>query len=66
MPQNNHNLVTQSDDSQQIDLIDLIMQLWRGKWIVGAFIAISIVIAGIYVTTAKEKWTSSAIMILPT
>jgi len=64
MPQNN-NVVTNSDDSEQIDLIDLMMQLWRGKWLIGAFIAIAIVVAGIYVTFAKEKWTSSAIITQP-
>lgn len=64
MPQNN-NVVTNSDDSEQIDLIDLMMQLWRGKWLIGAFIAIAIVVAGIYVTFTKEKWTSSAIITQP-
>jgi len=65
MSQNNNNVVSHSNDPEQIDLIDLLMQLWRGKWVIGAFIAIAIVIAGIYVTFAKEKWTSSAIITQP-
>ncbi|MEE9684337.1 LPS O-antigen chain length determinant protein WzzB [Lelliottia amnigena] len=65
MSQNNNNVVVHSNDPEQIDLIDLMLQLWRGKWIIGAFIAISIVLAGIYVMTAKEKWTSTAIITHP-
>ncbi|AXF58571.1 LPS O-antigen chain length determinant protein WzzB [Leclercia sp. W6] len=62
---NNNNVVTRSSDSEQIDLIDLFVQLWRGKWIIAVFIAIAIVIAGIYLVFAKEKWTSTAIITQP-
>ncbi|MNZ83879.1 Chain length determinant protein [compost metagenome] len=65
MPQDNNNIVAQNNDSEQFDLIDLILQLWRGKLLICAFIAIAIVIAGIYVTTAKQKWTSTAIITQP-
>lgn len=41
------------------------LQLWRGKWVIGAFIAVFIVLAGVYITVAKEKWTSSAIIAQP-
>ena len=41
------------------------LQLWRGKWVIGAFIAVFIVLAGVYITVAKEKWPSSAIIAQP-
>lgn len=65
MTQNNNSLVTHSNDPEQIDLLDLVLQLWRGKWVIGAFIAVFIVLAGVYITIAKEKWTSSAIIAQP-
>ncbi|EQB9977700.1 LPS O-antigen chain length determinant protein WzzB [Enterobacter hormaechei] len=65
MTQNNNNLVTRSNDPEQIDLLDLVLQLWRGKWIIVAFIAVFIVLAVAYITVAKEKWTSSAIISQP-
>ncbi|ELC6410149.1 TPA: LPS O-antigen chain length determinant protein WzzB [Enterobacter hormaechei subsp. xiangfangensis] len=65
MTQNNNNLVTRSNDPEQIDLLDLMLQLWRGKWVIGAFVAAFIVLAVVYITVAKEKWTSSAIIAQP-
>jgi chain length determinant protein (polysaccharide antigen chain regulator) len=59
MTQNNNSQVTRSNDPEQIDLLDLVLQLWRGKWVIGAFVAVFIVLAGVYITVAK-KWTSSA------
>lgn len=41
------------------------LQLWRGKWVIGAFVAAFIVLAVVYITVAKEKWTSSAIIAQP-
>ncbi|MCA2025354.1 LPS O-antigen chain length determinant protein WzzB [Enterobacter sp. K16B] len=65
MRQNNNHLAKRSNDTEQIDLLDLFLQLWRGKWIIGAFISIFIVVAGVYIIVAKEKWTSSAIIAQP-
>ncbi|MEB7543262.1 LPS O-antigen chain length determinant protein WzzB [Enterobacter huaxiensis] len=65
MTQDNNNLVARSSDPEQLDLLDLVLQLWRGKWVIGAFVAVFIVIAGIYITIAKEKWTSAAIIAQP-
>ncbi|KZR33348.1 MULTISPECIES: LPS O-antigen chain length determinant protein WzzB [Enterobacter] len=65
MTQNNNNLVARNNDPEQIDLLDVMLQLWRGKWVIGAFIAAFIVLAGVYITVAKEKWTSSAIIAQP-
>ncbi|MFL4292986.1 LPS O-antigen chain length determinant protein WzzB [Enterobacter asburiae] len=65
MTQNNNNLVTQGNDPEQIDLVGLVLQLWSAKWVIGAFIAVFIVLAGVYITVAKEKWISSAIIAQP-
>ncbi|WNJ33410.1 LPS O-antigen chain length determinant protein WzzB [Enterobacter hormaechei] len=65
MTQNNNNLVTRNNDQEQIDLLDLVLQLWRGKWVIGAVIVLFIVLAVGYLTFAKEKWTSSAIIAQP-
>ncbi|MFG0802604.1 LPS O-antigen chain length determinant protein WzzB [Leclercia sp. GLN_9] len=65
MTHNNNNTVMRSNDPEQIDLIDLLVQLWRGKWLIAVFIAIALIIAGLYLAFAKEKWTSTAIITQP-
>ncbi|MFY9995234.1 MAG: LPS O-antigen chain length determinant protein WzzB [Leclercia sp.] len=65
MTHNNNNAVMRSSDSEQIDLIDLLVRLWRGKWLITAFIALAIVLAVAYLAFAKEKWTSTAIITEP-
>ncbi|EOL9120408.1 LPS O-antigen chain length determinant protein WzzB [Enterobacter ludwigii] len=65
MTQNNNNPVTRSNDLEQLDFIDLVMQLWRGKLIIGSFVAVFIILAGIYISVVEEKWTSSAIISQP-
>lgn len=65
MTHNNNNVVTRSSDPEQIDLIDLFMQLWRGKRLIAAFVVIALILAGVYLAFAKEKWTSTAIITEP-
>ncbi|ELW1645442.1 LPS O-antigen chain length determinant protein WzzB [Enterobacter oligotrophicus] len=65
MTQSNNNVVDRSNDPEQIDLIDLVMQLWRSKWTIVTFVVIAIVLAGAYLLIAKEKWTSTAIISQP-
>lgn len=65
MTQNNNNAVSRSNDPEQIDLIDLVIQLWRSKWTICTFVIIAIVLAGAYLMVAKEKWTSTAIITQP-
>lgn len=65
MTQNNYNAVSRSNDPEQIDLIDLVIQLWRSKWTICTFVIIAIVLAGAYLMVAKEKWTSTAIITQP-
>lgn len=50
----------------EIDLFELLAQLWKKKlWIVGCMVATTL-IAGIYAFTAKEQWTSTAVINAPT
>lgn len=55
----------QSNDSEQIDLLEVLALLWRGKWIVALFILVAVIVAGIYLSIAKEKWTSIAVISAP-
>ncbi|CAI8746712.1 LPS O-antigen chain length determinant protein WzzB [Kosakonia quasisacchari] len=57
--------VRRDDDSEGIDLFDIVLHIWRGKWIVTLFIVISLIIAGAYLAVTKEKWTSIAVISSP-
>ncbi|WP_213133982.1 LPS O-antigen chain length determinant protein WzzB [Citrobacter sp. FP75] len=60
-----NNISGRSNDPEQIDLIDLVMQLWRGKVTIVTAIVVAIVLAVGYLVVAKEKWTSTAIITQP-
>lgn len=51
--------------SEQIDLIDIIQQLWAGKKIISLFVVICLILGATYAFTAQEKWSSTAIVTLP-
>ncbi|GDX04558.1 LPS O-antigen chain length determinant protein WzzB [Buttiauxella sp. A111] len=51
--------------SDSVDLIDILMQIWRDKLTILGFVGLGICIAIIYLFVAKEKWTSEAIVTLP-
>jgi chain length determinant protein (polysaccharide antigen chain regulator) len=59
MSQNPVYSVPQDDE---IDLIDLITQLWQKKWWIIGCMFLTTSIAGIYAFTAKEKWTATAVV----
>lgn len=54
-----------SNEQEQIDLIDIFLQIWRGKWLVALFVAAGIILAVAYISIAKEKWTSVAVISSP-
>ena len=54
-----------AEPMESIDLIDVLMQLWKGKVTIIAFAVAAIILAVIYLFVAKEKWTSEAIITLP-
>lgn len=50
----------------EIDLFELMAQLWKKKlWILGCMLATTL-IAGIYAFIAKEQWTATAVINAPT
>lgn len=51
----NNNLTGRNNEPEQIDLIDLVVQLWRGKVIIIACVIIAILLAVGYLAVAKEK-----------
>ncbi|EFI7838167.1 LPS O-antigen chain length determinant protein WzzB [Escherichia coli] len=61
----NNNVSGQNYDPEQIDLIDLLMQLWRGKMTILISVIVAIALAVGYLAVAKEKWTSTAIITQP-
>lgn len=61
----NNNVSGQNYDPEQIDLIDLLMQLWRGKMTIIISVIVAIVLSIGYLAVAKEKWTSTAIITQP-
>ncbi|HGZ2306738.1 TPA: LPS O-antigen chain length determinant protein WzzB [Shigella boydii] len=64
----NNNVSGQNHDPEQIDLIDLIdllVQLWRGKMTIIISVIVAIALAIGYLAVAKEKWTSTAIVTQP-
>ncbi|MCZ4673879.1 LPS O-antigen chain length determinant protein WzzB [Citrobacter sedlakii] len=61
----NNNLPGRNNEPEQIDLIDLVVQLWRGKVTIFACVIIAILLAVGYLAVAKEKWTSTAIITQP-
>ena len=67
MNQGNNNVMKNhiGRDPESIDLIDLLVQLWRGKVTIITFTVLAIIIAAIYLFVAKEKWTSTAVITQP-
>ncbi|POT59580.1 LPS O-antigen chain length determinant protein WzzB [Citrobacter amalonaticus] len=59
------NITGGNNDPEQIDLIDLIIQLWRGKVTIIVCIIVALALAVGYLAIAKEKWTSTAIITQP-
>ncbi len=61
----NNNVSGQNLEPEQIDLIDLLVQLWRGKMTIIISVIVAIALAIGYLVVAKEKWTSTAIVTQP-
>ncbi len=67
MNQDNNHLKQQyvENRSEEIDLIDIFMELWKGKVTIIAFAILTILLGVIYLFVAKEKWTSTAVITQP-
>lgn len=62
---NNNGRSGYEREPEQIDLIDLLIQLWRGKLTIIVCVIVAIALAVAYVFLAKEKWTSTATITRP-
>lgn len=51
----NNNLSGRSNEPEQIDLIDLVIQIWRGKVTIIICIIVAIALAVGYLAVAKEN-----------
>lgn len=67
MTQDNKNVAPYHNEKapESIDLIDIILQLWKGKITIIGCTVLAIALAALYLMTAQEKWTSSAIITQP-
>lgn len=52
-------------DYDEIDLFELIENLWNQKLLITAFTAVSVGFGGVYTAVAPEKWTAEARLSLP-
>lgn len=61
----NTNQQFSAPDYDEIDLFELIINLWKQKLPIAAFTALSVGFGGIYTVIAPEKWTAEARLSLP-
>ncbi|MGL5800568.1 MAG: LPS O-antigen chain length determinant protein WzzB [Plesiomonas sp.] len=68
IPQGAYPLYMQqaSNHSDEIDLFELFGTLWRKKVTIIAVMCVTTLLAGAYAFTAKEQWTSEAVIAAPT
>lgn len=62
----NNNVSGQNHDPEQIDLIDLLVQLWRGKMTIIIFVIVAIALAIGYLAVAKENGRQQQLSLSPT
>ncbi|MEK0169534.1 MULTISPECIES: LPS O-antigen chain length determinant protein WzzB [Enterobacteriaceae] len=66
MTHNDNDVVRKGNyNPEQVDMIDLLLQLWRSKWTIAIFVVATLALAAVYLTVAKEKWTSTAVITMP-
>lgn len=53
------------NSDNEIDLLDVIVQLWKGKLIILLAMIVTVGLSFVYLNVVKEKWTSKAIVTLP-
>lgn len=60
-----HPTIQASNNDNEIDLLDIIVQLWQGKRIIIVTMIVTFALSLVYLSVVKEKWTSKAIVTLP-
>ena len=61
----NFRLINTPKKEGEIDLFDLVAQLWQGKLTIIISAVIAIILGFTYISMVKEKWTSKATVTLP-
>ena len=66
MTHNDNNAVLKgSNNPEQLDLIELLLQLWRGRKTIAIFTVALVLTAVIFIFVAPQKWTSTAVITMP-
>lgn len=66
MTHNDNNAVLKgSNNPEQLDLIELLLQLWRGRKTIAIFTVALVLAAVIFIFVAPQKWTSTAVITMP-
>ncbi|WP_029593282.1 LPS O-antigen chain length determinant protein WzzB [Franconibacter pulveris] len=60
-----NNEIHTAENNEAVDLLDMAVQLWRGKNTIIICIVLAFLLAVAYLFIAKEKWTSNAIVNMP-
>ncbi|MGL5969299.1 MAG: LPS O-antigen chain length determinant protein WzzB [Kluyvera sp.] len=63
--ESNQGTASSRSNPEQIDLIELVMQLWREKNTIIASVVVVLMLAVVYLFVAKEEWTSTAVVSQP-
>lgn len=63
--ESNQGTASSRSNPEQIDLIELVMQLWREKNTIIASVVVVLMLAVVYLFVAKEQWTSTAVISQP-
>lgn len=60
-----NRMVLKERDHDEIDLIELVLQLWRSKWLITFFVLLGLAASTAFITWSAQKWTSTATITRP-
>lgn len=63
--ESNQGTAVSRSNPEQIDLIELVMQLWRDKTTIIVSVVVVLILSVVYLFVAKEQWTSTAVVSQP-
>jgi len=58
-------LQVQPPAEDEIDLLELLCRIWAGRYQILAITVLCVLLAGVYAFTAKQVWTSRAVLLKP-
>lgn len=50
---------------QEIDLLEVIFQLWQGKWFILIVMIFSLLLGSTWISLSKQRWESTAVVTMP-